>query len=65
VFWRVRSIATTNNLFLYDFHHPIYRLTAFYRGLEARSEEVEIPKEFYSQEGCNSARVCINLEEGK
>jgi hypothetical protein len=48
VFWRARSIATTKNLFLYARHHLIYRLTAFYRGLKARSEEAEIAKEFYS-----------------
>jgi hypothetical protein len=55
VFWRASSIATAKNLFLYACHHSIYRFTTFYRGLEARFEEAEIPKEFYSQEGCNSA----------
>jgi len=33
--------------------------------LEAKSEEAKIPKELYSQEGCNSTKIYISLEEGK
>jgi hypothetical protein len=65
VFWRARSIATAKKFFLYPCHHLIYKLIAFYRGLEAKSEEAENPKEFYNQEGRNLARICISLEEGK